>query len=67
MLPSSEANPWKQHVTIPQDSVVIQVDIVNTRPMEEKMVHLSAAEMQDRVQRAPNLSIVRTDTPPEQG
>jgi OOP family OmpA-OmpF porin len=46
MHAKSEANPWKQEVTIPQDSVVIQVDVVNTRPMDEKMVHLSAAEMQ---------------------
>ena len=57
MLPSSEANPWKQHVTIPQDSVVIQVDLVNTRPMEEKMVHLSAAEMQKSISSSGKVAI----------
>jgi outer membrane protein OmpA-like peptidoglycan-associated protein len=46
MRAASEANPWKSEMTIPQESVVIQVDLVDTRPMEEKMVHLSAAEMQ---------------------
>lgn len=57
MLPSSEANPWKQHVTIPQDAVVMQVDVVNTRPMEEKMVHLSAAEMQKSISSSGKVAI----------
>ena len=57
MLPSSEANPWKQHITIPQDSVVIQVDVVNTRPMEEKMVHLSAAEMRKSISSSGKVAI----------
>ncbi len=43
----SEANPWQKDITIPQDAVVIQVDFLDTRPMEEKMVHLSAAEMKN--------------------
>ncbi|MFT3990187.1 MAG: OmpA family protein [Luteolibacter sp.] len=46
---TSEANAWKQDITIPADSVLVQVDVVNTRPMEEKMVHLSAAEMQKSI------------------
>lgn len=45
MIAKSEANPWKQDVTIPQESVLIQLDLVDTRPMEEKMVLLSAEEM----------------------
>jgi OmpA-OmpF porin, OOP family len=49
MRANSEANPWQSEVTIPQESVLIQVDIVNTRPMEEKMVHLSAAEMEKSI------------------
>ena len=46
----SEANRWKQEVTIPAEAVVIQVDLVDTRPMEEKMVQVSAAEMQQRIE-----------------
>jgi outer membrane protein OmpA-like peptidoglycan-associated protein len=42
---ASEANPWRKDLTIPTDAVLIQVDFVDTRPMEEKMVRLSAAEM----------------------
>lgn len=57
MHASSEANPWKQAVTIPQESVVIQVDVVNTRPMEEKMVHLSAAEMQKSISTSGKVAI----------
>ena len=49
MIAKSEANPWKQDVTIPQEAVLIQVDVVDTRPMEEKMVHLSAEEMQKSI------------------
>lgn len=45
----SEANPWKTDVTIPEESIVIQVDFINTRPMEEKMVMVSAAEMQKSI------------------
>lgn len=45
----SEANRWKRDVIIPENAVVIQVDFVNTRPMEEKMVHLSAEEMQKSI------------------
>ena len=45
----SEVNPWKQNVTLPEDSVLIQVDYVDTRPMEEKMVMVSAAEMQKSI------------------
>lgn len=49
LQPSSEANPWKRKVAIPQDAVLIQVDLVNTKPMEEKMVFVSAAEMQKSI------------------
>lgn len=49
MLDSSDANPWKQKVTIPEGAVLIQVDYVDTRPMEEKMVMVSAAEMQKSI------------------
>jgi len=49
MAESSAANPWKQRLTIPEESVIIQVDFVDTRPMEEKMVHISAAEMQKSI------------------
>lgn len=45
MIAKSEANVWQQDVTIPQDAVLIQLDIVDTRPMEEKMIFLSAEEM----------------------
>lgn len=45
MQENSVANPWKQRVTIPEEAVIIQVDYVDTRPMEEKMVMVSAAEM----------------------
>ena len=45
MSEKSEANPWRRKVVIPADSVVIQVDVVDTRPMEDKMVFVSAAEM----------------------
>jgi len=57
MIAKSEANPWKQDVTIPQESVLIQVDLVNTRPMEEKMVHLSAAEMQKSISSSGKVAI----------
>jgi outer membrane protein OmpA-like peptidoglycan-associated protein len=57
MIAKSEANPWKQDVTIPQESVLIQVDVVNTRPMEEKMVHLSAAEMQKSISSSGKVAI----------
>lgn len=53
----SEANVWKQDVTLPQESVLIQVDIVNTRPMEEKMVHLSAAEMKKSISSSGKVAI----------
>jgi outer membrane protein OmpA-like peptidoglycan-associated protein len=49
MNAKSDANPWKQNVAIPEASVVIQVDYVDTRPMEEKMVMVSAAEMQKSI------------------
>lgn len=49
MMAKSPANLWKQEVTIPTDAVVIQVDLVDTRPMEEKMVQVSAAEMQKSI------------------
>ena len=49
MPAKSEANPWKTDVTIPEESIVIQVDFVDTRPMEEKMVMVSAAEMQKSI------------------
>lgn len=42
----SEFNRWKKDVSIPENAVVVQVDFVDTRPMEEKMVHISAEEMQ---------------------
>ena len=45
MIAKSEANPWGQDVTVPEDAVLIQLDLVDTRPMEEKMIHLSAEEM----------------------
>jgi len=57
MIAKSEANPWKQDVTIPQESVLIQVDYVNTRPMEEKMVHVSAAEMQKSISSSGKVAI----------
>lgn len=49
MIEKSEVNPWKQKVVIPEDSVLIQVDYVDSRPMEEKMVVVSAAEMQKSI------------------
>jgi outer membrane protein OmpA-like peptidoglycan-associated protein len=49
MLPSSPVNPWKKAVTIPTGAIVIQVDMVDTRPMEEKMVLVTAAEMQKSI------------------
>lgn len=49
MSEKSDANPWKQNVTLPEASVVIQVDYVDTRPMEEKMVVVNAAEMQKSI------------------
>ena len=49
MLDSSDANPWKQKVTIPEGTVLIQVDYVDTRPMEEKMVVVNAAQMQKSI------------------
>lgn len=45
----SEVNRWKKDMTIPENAVVIQVDFVNTRPMEEKMIHISAEEMQKSI------------------
>ncbi len=57
MKEKSEANPWKQDVTIPQDAVVIQLDILNTRPMEEKMVHISAEEMQKSISSSGKVAI----------
>jgi outer membrane protein OmpA-like peptidoglycan-associated protein len=45
MIAKSEANPWGQDITIPEDALLIQLDLVDTRPMEEKMIHLSAEEM----------------------
>lgn len=45
----SEVNRWKKEMIIPENAVVIQVDFVDTRPMEEKMVHISAAEMQKSI------------------
>lgn len=53
----SEANPWKKDVTIPQESVVIQVDVVDTRAMEEKMIHISAAEMQKSISSSGKVAI----------
>jgi outer membrane protein OmpA-like peptidoglycan-associated protein len=57
MIAKAEVNPWKQDVTIPQESVLIQVDYVDTRPMEEKMVHLSAAEMQKSISSSGKVAI----------
>lgn len=42
-------NPWKKELHIPQDAIVVQVDVLNTRPMEEKMIHLSADEMKKSI------------------
>jgi len=41
----SPANFWTKDVPVAEGTVVIQVDYVDTRPMEEKMVMVSAAEM----------------------
>lgn len=49
MPDSSEANPWKKKIAVPEEAVLIQVDYVDTRPMEEKMVFVSAAEMQKSI------------------
>lgn len=49
MIAKSEANVWKSDVTLPEESILIQVDFVDTRPMEEKMVLVSAAEMQKSI------------------
>lgn len=57
MMDSSEANPWKQRISIPEDSVLIQVDYVDTRPMEEKMVMVSAAEMQKSISNSGKVAI----------
>jgi OmpA-OmpF porin, OOP family len=57
MQDNSEFNPWKAKVTIPEAAVLIQVDYVDTRPMEEKMVHLSAAEMQKSISSSGKVAI----------
>ncbi|MEQ1850617.1 MAG: OmpA family protein [Chthoniobacteraceae bacterium] len=49
MIEKSEVNPWHRNVSIPEEAVLIQVDYVDTRPMEEKMVLVSAAEMQKSI------------------
>lgn len=57
MIAKSEANPWRRDVAIPEDSVLIQVDYVDTRPMEEKMVMVSAAEMQKSISSSGKVAI----------
>lgn len=52
-----DVSPWKKELTVPQDSIVIQVDVVNTKPMEEKMVHISAAEMQKSISSSGKVAI----------
>ncbi len=54
---NSAANRWKQEITLPQESVVMQVDIVNTRPMEDKMVHISAEEMKKSISSSGKVAI----------
>ena len=57
IIAKSEANPWQQDVTIPQDSVMIQLDLVDTRPMEEKMVLLTAEEMNKSISASGKVAI----------
>jgi OmpA-OmpF porin, OOP family len=49
MMEKSEVNSWQRNISIPEDAVLIQVDYVDTRPMEEKMILVSAAEMQKSI------------------
>ncbi len=46
---ASPANRFGEKITIPEGAILIQVDIVNTRPMEEKMIVVSAAEMEKTI------------------
>lgn len=57
MNEKSDANPWKTKVTIPEEAVIIQVDYIDTRPMEEKMVKVSAAEMQKSISTSGKVAI----------
>lgn len=43
------SNPFKTDIKIPTSSIVIQVDVVNTQPMEDKMVVVKAAEMENKI------------------
>jgi len=52
-----DISPWKKELTLPQDSIVIQVDVVNTKPMEDKMIHISAAEMQKSISASGKVAI----------
>ena len=57
MPAKSEANLWKKDISLPPESVVIQVDLVDTKPMEEKMVTISAAEMQKSISTSGKVAI----------
>jgi outer membrane protein OmpA-like peptidoglycan-associated protein len=57
IMDSSEFNPWQAKVAIPEASVLIQVDYIDTRPMEEKMVMMSAAEMQKSISSSGKVAI----------
>lgn len=46
---SDPSNPFKADVKLPAGTIVIQVDLINTQPMEEKMVIVKAAEMENKL------------------
>lgn len=43
------SNPFKQDLKLPTGTIVIQVDIINTTPMEDKMVLVKAEEMENKI------------------
>lgn len=43
------SNPFKADIKIPAGTIVIQIDIINTQPMEDKMVVVKAEEMQNKI------------------
>jgi len=43
------SNPFKADIKIPAGTIVVQVDFINTQPMEDKMVVVKAAEMENKI------------------
>jgi len=43
------SNPFKADLKLPTGTIMIQVDVINTTPMEEKMVLVKAAEMENKI------------------